>query len=67
MNVDGKSVTVHATELGWDAPTLANGSLTWTTDAGQGAEWAQLKTGDPCYLDFIEALKSMARTTNPGW
>lgn len=67
VNVDGKPVTVHATELGWDAPTLANGSLTWTTDAGQGAEWAQLKTSDPCYLDFIEALKSMARSTNPGW
>jgi len=67
VKVESQSVTVHSTEIGWDVPTLAGGSLTWTVDAGLGAKWAQLKTSDPYYADFVESLKGMARETNPGW
>lgn len=67
VSVDGQTVTVHTNELGWDAPTLENGSLTWAVDAGLGAEWATLNKQDGAYDPFIQALKDAAKQDNPGW
>lgn len=65
--VNGASLIFHSNELSWDGDGLAKGELTWTVEAGFGAEWKDLNTSDPLYKGFSAAIKAQAANVMDNW
>lgn len=66
-NVDGSTLVFHSSELSWDGDGLSKGELTWTVEAGFGAEWKDLDTSDPLYKGFAAAIKAQAANVMDNW
>lgn len=64
--IDGKDIRFHSNELGWETPKLQDGSFTWVTGSGMGADWKGCNTKDALWPDFADALASLA-TSAEGW